>query len=441
MLEQLPLYLIAGIALVALLAIMIFLSMLYRKVVPTNRVHIVQSRASTRSYGTNQGTKNVYYKWPAWIPFFGISVIELPISNFDLSLKGYEAYDKDRVPFRVDVTAFFRIKDTAKAAERISSIEELIEQLTQIVQGAVRKVLSSDVIDNIMLERAQFGKQFTYEIENQLKEWGVEAVKSLELMDIRDSDGSHVISNIMAKKTSHIEMESRTEVAKNKQLSETAEIEAQRTVNLSIQDAEKQVGERKAATTLAVGVAEQKSKQGVLEQQKETQERVTAVNRIAEVRAAEIARDKAIVAAEQTKQTTVIIAEGNLEAARADAQAVEVAGKARAEAEKAMQMAPVDAQIALAKEIGDNEGYQQYLVSLEGIKAHIVVGSKQAEALAGADVKVIANSGTPTEGARGVMDLFSGNGGRGLAGMIESFGNTPLGAGLLKKFGVAPVKE
>ncbi len=425
----------------ALFGALVLLSMLYRKVVPTNRVHIVQSRAATRPYGANQGSKNVYYKWPSWVPFFGISVIELPISNFDLSLKGYEAYDKDRVPFNVDVTAFFRIKDTARAAERISSLEELIEQLTQIVQGAVRKVLSSDVIDNIMLERASFGKQFTGEIEEQLLEWGVEAVKSLELMDIRDSNGSHVISNIMAKKTSHIEMESRTEVAKNKQLSETAEIESQRRIQMSVQEAEQQVGERTANTQLAVGIAQQKANQGVMEQQKETQERSMAVTRVAEVRKAEIEKEKQVILAEQTKQTTVVIASGNLEAAKANAQAVEVSGKAKAEAEKAMQMAPVDAQIALAKEIGTNEGYQQYLATLEGLKAYIAVGSKQAEALAKADVKVISNSGTPTEGASKVMDLFSGKGGQGLAGMVETFANTPIGAGLLKRFGVNPVNS
>jgi len=46
----------------------------------------------------------------------------------------------------------------------------------------------------------------------------------MELMDIRDAQGHANIANIMAKKSSHIEMESRTEVAKNRQLAETAEI-------------------------------------------------------------------------------------------------------------------------------------------------------------------------------------------------------------------------
>jgi len=103
----------------------VIISILFRRVVSTNMVHIVQSRRKTSPYGTGQATGNVYYRWPSWVPFFGITVIALPVSNFDLSLQGYEAYDKDRVPFMVDVVAFFRINDTAIAAQRVASIEEL----------------------------------------------------------------------------------------------------------------------------------------------------------------------------------------------------------------------------------------------------------------------------------------------------------------------------
>ena len=56
---------------------------------------------------------------------------------------------------------------------------------------------------------------FTDEVASQLKEWGVESVKNIELMDIRDLHGSEVIANIMKKKKSQIEMESRVTVAEN----------------------------------------------------------------------------------------------------------------------------------------------------------------------------------------------------------------------------------
>jgi flotillin len=417
----------------ALLIFALILAILFRRVVSTNVVHIVQRGRTTMPYGTGLAAGNVYYAWPSWIPRIGVNVIGLPVSNFDLTLVDYEAYDLDRVPFVVHVTSFFRIADTALAAQRVAHIDALKEQLMQIVQGAVRKVLASDKIDAIMLERSKFGTAFTNEVSEQLKQWGVEPVKSMELMDIRDADGSKVIANIMAKKTSHIEMESRREVAENKRAAETAEIEAQREVDMRKQEAERAVGEKTAEKEKAVGIANEQARQEVLTQEKETRERDMAVTRVEEVRRAEIERDKQVVAAEQEKQTTMIIADGNLAAQRRDAEGIQAIGEAKAAAEKAMQLAPVEAQIKLAKEIGGNAGYQQYLMTIEGIKGYVVVGGEQAKALQAADVKVIANSGRPTEAMSSVMDLFSSQGGTNLASAVEAFAQTPLGKALVEK--------
>lgn len=421
---------------IGVLILSILLALFFRVVVHTNMVHVVQSRRKTTPYGTDQTAGNVFYKWPSWVPYFGVTVITLPISNFDLSLKDYEAYDKDRVPFMVDVTAFFRIKDTAIAAQRIESMQELENQLQQIVQGAVRKVLASDVIDKIMLERAQFGELFTNEVREQLESWGVEPVKAMELMDIRDGHGGKVISNIMAKKTSHIEMESRTEVAKNLKTAQEAEIDAKRAVDIRQQEADQAVGERIAEKEKKVGVAQQYSRQEVLTQEKETKTRDMAVYQVAQVRQAEITKEQNIVAADQDKQTRVIIAQGHLEAKQKEAEAIRAVGIANADAEKAMKMAPVTAQIELAKEIGQNAGYQQYLATLEALKAYISVGIEQAQALQKADVKVISNIGRPAEGVTNVMDLFTTKGGTELAGMVEAFAQTSLGKATLAMFGI-----
>ncbi len=423
------------------LGLIVTLAILFRRVVKTNMVHIVQSRRKTTPFGAGQKSGNVYYRWPSWVPFFGITVIELPVSNFDLSLESYEAYDKDRVPFVVDVVAFFRINDTASAAQRVENIQELENQLLQIIQGAVRKILAGSDIDTIMLERAQFGTQFTDEVSGQLTEWGVEPVKAMELMDIRDSSDSQVIHNIMAKKKSHIEMESRVEVANNHKEAETAEIDARRAVDIRKQEAEQVVGERTAEKDKAVGIADEQARQEILTQERETRERDMKVKRVEQVNQAEITRDEQIVAAEQEQKTTVIIAEGELEAQRREAAGIEAVGLAKAEAEKAMQLAPVKAQIELAKEIGTNEGYQQYLAIIESVKGYIEVGGKQAEALENADVKVIANTGNPTEGMTGAMNLFSSKGGTDIAAMVEAFAQSPLGSDILSQFISAKAEE
>jgi flotillin len=126
-------------------------------------------------------------------------------------------------------------------------------------------------------------------------------------------------------------------------------------------------------------------------------------------------------------------AEGTLEAKRREAEAIALEGNARAEAEKALQLAPVQAQITLAKEIGSNKEYQEYLVTVRKVEAAQAVGIEQAKALSNADVKVISNSGSPSEGLTGVMDLFSSKGGTQVASMLEALSNTEQGAAMLNK--------
>jgi len=76
----------------------------------------------------------VYLDWPAWVPMVGIYVQKLPLSIFDIKLEGYQAYDTGKVPFQVDVTAFFVIKDPVTAAQKIYTIEELQNQLSETLK-------------------------------------------------------------------------------------------------------------------------------------------------------------------------------------------------------------------------------------------------------------------------------------------------------------------
>jgi flotillin len=277
---------------------------------------------------------------------------------------------------------------------------------------------------------------FTSEVDGQLKEWGVKTVKSIEFMDIRDSESSEVIHNIMEKKKSSIEMVSRIEVANNRKAAEVAEIDAKRTADVQREDAEQKVGERTAEKDQAVGIAREKASQAVQEEAKLTAEREMAVRRVNEVKAAEITKEVQVVQAQQVKETTVLTAQGELARVTLEAEGIKLDGQAKADAEKAMQLAPVEAQIVLAKEIGENQGYQTYLVSLENIKAGQIVGVAQADALKAANVKVIANAGDVNTGVRSAMDLFSTKGGTAMGGALEALAQTEMGAGLLKKLGI-----
>lgn len=447
---------IAAISVVALLLILILAYL--RVVVPTNEVHIVQSSKKTVSYGKNMDAGNTYYEWPSWVPVIGIVKSSFPLSVFDIDLSSYEAYDSGRVPFMVDVKAFFRITDSGVAAERVASFEELSGQLQSILQGAVRTILASNEIEEIMQGRGKFGELFTKEVDGQLKEWGVQTVKSIEFMDIRDAVGSEVIANIMEKKKSLIEKQSRIEVAINMKDAEVAEIDAKRQADVQRQDAEQQVGLRTAEKEQVVGIAREKSNQAVQDEAKVTAEKSMAVRQVEAVRTAEIQKEVTVVNAEAKRQVTVVEAEAQLKTTSLMSEGVRIEGQAKADAdkaqlmaradgdranliakadgEKAFQLAPVEAQLTVAREIGENMGYQTYLLSLEKIKAGQVVGVEQAQALKAAGIKIIVNSGDINGGVKNVMDLFTPAGGTGVGGALEALAQTDMGKNLLDKFGV-----
>jgi len=415
-----------------------------RRVVSTNEVHIIQSSTKTVSFGKDQEAGNTYYEWPAWIPRIGIQVIKLPVSVFSLRLKDYEAYDSGRLPFVLDLEAFFRIENSNIAAQRVANVGELNSQLTSILQGAARTILASKNIEEIMQGRSEFGIAFTAEVNEQLKAWGVTTVKNIELMDIRDSRGSQVIQNIMEKKKSEIERESRVVVAENKRAAENAEIDADREVEVNRQLAQQQVGIRTAEKEKEVGIANEKAKQEITEQQKVTTEKAMEVARVEQVKSAEITKDVNIVRADEQKQTeivkaegekqrTVLIAEGQLESERRNAEAILVKGQAVAESEKLLQLAPVEAQIVLAKEIGENASYQQYLITIRQVEAAQAVGVEQAKALESADLKVIANNGTVTGGITSLGDILSSSGGTNIGALLEGLVQTPTGKALVDK--------
>lgn len=457
---------IVGAGVVGLLVIFGVINWLLslRRIVPTNEVHIVQSSKETVVYGKDvaNGKGNSYYEFPEWIPSLGVSVTVLPASVFKLSLDNYEAYDKDRLPFVVDIVSFFRIENFSLASSRVLSYDELREQLLGIVQGAVRSILAKEDLENIMSERNKYGNMFTDEVASQLKEWGVESVKNIELMDIRDLHGSEVIANIMKKKKSQIEMESRVTVAENTRKAKEAEITANQAVALAQQDANRQVGLREAEVTQEVGIANEKSNQEIQAQAKITAEKEMEVEKVRTVQAAEIQKEADIVNANANKQTITINAAAAVAKAEADkqvivfnaeankqkielqadadlkvatntAKGVEATGKANAEAEKLMKQAQVAGDIQLAEKIGELKEYQDFIVRQKQVEALCEVGKEQAKNLGNAEIKIFANSGSVADGVNNAQNIFSTNTGLNVASLLESFVSTPMGAEIADK--------
>lgn len=463
-------YVWIGLGVIFVLMVFLLLRWVFslRTVVSPNEVHIVRQGKKTLIYGAsasipegNEVSGNAYYRWPEWVPAIGVTISRLSLAVFDIDIKGYDAYDKDRLPFVVDVKAFFRICDFKMAAERVESDKELREQLLDICRGAARTILAKEDLESIMGERSKYGKVFTDEVSEQLKAWGVEPVKSIELMDIRDASGEEVIANIMKKKKSVIEKESRVTVAKNMQEAKEAEIASQQEIDLKQAAADQTVGMRKAQVEQEVGVAKQKADQAVQDEKKTTKTKEMDVIQVETVRKAEIDKDKIKIDAEAAQQKTEIdaeaarkktvinaeaaqkevelqaeaekkrielVSEGNLTQATNNAKGIEAEGEAKAGAEEKMRKAQVAGDIALAEQIGSNEGYQRYLLGIRQLEAGEAVGVEQAKNLDGSNIRIISGAGEGIQGSVSkVMDLFSAQGGLALGTALEAFTGTKAG--------------
>jgi flotillin len=125
------------------------------------------------------------------------------------------------------------------------------------------------------------------------------------------------------------------------------------------------------------------------------------------------------------------VAEATLVQQQNEAKGKQAVGLAEAEAEQAKQLAGVTAQTTLAREVGENKEYQQYLIAVEQIKAARDIGIEQAQNIGHADIKIIANSGDVQSGVEKIADVFSSKGGSALNGLFESLKQTPEGEGLV----------
>ena len=61
-------YSILGAVAIIVIATAIMIPLLFRRVVETNEVHIVQTANKTTSYGKDTMNGNSYYQFPSWVP-------------------------------------------------------------------------------------------------------------------------------------------------------------------------------------------------------------------------------------------------------------------------------------------------------------------------------------------------------------------------------------
>ena len=455
---------IITVIIIVFLIIIFYVMTQLRKVVPTNEAHVVQTAKKSISYGKNvDGGKNgnAYYAWPSWLPSWGVSVQKLPLSIFDLQLNDYKAYDSGKVPFQVDITAFFEIKEPETAAEKVDTISDLRKQLNETLKWVVRQVLASKDILDIMESRSEIKDEFYNQVFSAVKSWGIK-LQNVEFMDIRDADGSKVVTNIMMKKRSQIESESEIEVAENQKKAiiekENKEAEArssaasakskadiiasdaQREAELKVIENEKITQNKEIEKERVLAIQKEEAKQKLYEAEKVTTEKELEVTKVQEEKTAEIAKSIEIIKANEQKEKIIIDATAGKEKVELEAQANKVKVELQASADKnriesigiakAKELdyigtaeAKNKTQMAEALNTFDKEALDYMKKELD-VNLSEIVDLEKAKALSKADIKVISTWKNGGEWVKSFMDLFSANWGSNIWAMVEAAKNT-----------------
>lgn len=96
----------------------------------------------------------------------------------------------------------------------------------------------------------------------------------------------------------------------------------------------------------------------------------------------------------------------------------------------------------MAKEISENQGYQDYLIRVKTVDKDQIVevarAQANAEALSKADLKLLVNSGDVHSGLNKLSDIFTAKGGSQVNGLIEALKQTPEGKALMSMLNLNP---
>jgi flotillin len=309
-------------------------------------------------------------------PFFE-SVTNISLEQRQLSLT-VEGVDKNFIAVGVKASVLFKVRGDAdgvrRAAQRFTSQQANLEQpLQQALEGALRPVLGSMTVEEIISDREALQKQVFDSIRPDLHQQGFH-IDLVNLSDI-STPGSDYLANLGRAQAARARQIAEVQEAEARLASETAQIHAQEQIaerqrDLSLKQAtiraqtDRAGAEAQAAGQLAraeqdrlVAAQEREAlqeKARVAEQQLDIDVRKPAdAAAYAAAKQAEGERDarKAEAEAEAFQRRT--LAEAELAAQKNEAEAVETLGRARAEAAKAEGLAAAAATEAQAQALAE----------------------------------------------------------------------------------------
>lgn len=413
---------------VALVVFAVFFLATY-KVIPANEAHIVVIMGSgSRIYspvgGISTKAKTAYF----FIPFLMKRYV-MPLTNVKLDIQDIQLNDMEMAPFEADVVTWLHIEDPVKAAERLDFSSQnsnvftgLHQDLQAIVQAIARAASMKQEILDIMRDRKTFSVGVSLEVDKVLKEWGV-ALVNLEVNDIRDSEGSSVISNYESMRKAQVQSKARIEISTRDREAVEQEQDNKQKAAVATATAEKTFTLAQTEKDAAIGIALQEKDQRIAVAEKETNATKVEAFRVAQVGAADV-----------KKQATVTEAEGVGEAIRIkgekEANVVSLTGQAQATAIEAKGLAEAKAKDAMAEAL---KKFNEAGISLEQIRANVEIQKAFAEAYAeiagNAEIKVV----TSGEGGNILGLPMNASTGANLGQMVEAFGGVDAIKGMFGK--------
>ena len=311
------------------------------------------------------------------IPFVQrLGTLNLSSRRISVQIRG--AVSGQGIKLNVEGVAIVKVGGNADqirlAAQRFLSQQDDIEAFTQeVLAGALRSIVGSLSVDQIIRDRAAFAQRVADESENSLTGQGL-ILDTFQIQDITD-DGSY-LSDLGRPEAARIGQEAAIAEANARQAAEQARIKAEEEIAVSQRALAlrtagiKAETDAAAATAAAAGpLAQADRDQAILleqekvavrraaltERQLETDVRKPAdaarykveqeaeANRNAEIYAAEARKAASIAAAQAKAEETRLIGESEKSRRTALAEADAIEGAKRGEAEKARRTAEADA--------------------------------------------------------------------------------------------------
>lgn len=355
------------------------------KIVPPTEAHLVTSESgrfvasSDNTLGIDgENTKRAYFAIPSFIPFFGtqIRVMNVAIKEIQLS---QETFEKNQARFMADSSTKYRIKNIKIASETFSTDEEVEEQLKGVIASSVRDVTSKVDVIEARSNKQKMEDSIKQVMNKNLEAWGLELV-NFQVVDLRDTDKSSIITDISLRREKEISADTRIQNAERIKQARVKEAEADEIARQREIEKDQRIAEQ-----------EQIKKMKVAEQEKIAQQRAYDVLQVQTIRQAEIDKEKAIVLANQLVETETI----NRERKRLEGEGdrLKLEEQAKGEASPIREKGFAEAEALDKKQEALNKFTPQAIQALTAeqlVSANKDVGIATANALSKADVRVLA---------------------------------------------------